>query len=162
VQSFLVVHMVAGLGYSLEQAGFVFGLATLVAIPARIFWGWIGGLVRADVVLAWFGAGMFLACFALAMLPVGAPTWMAIAAAVAASATALSWHGVLLAEIARLSPHGQVGAMTGGVLSFAGLGQMALPGLFGAAVAAGLPFSAAWPLVAAPALVVAALARRGG
>jgi hypothetical protein len=161
VQSFLVVHMVEGLNYPLAQAGFVFGLATLVAIPARIFWGWLGGIVRADVLLAWFGVGIFLACGALAALPVGAPVWLAIAAGVAASATALSWHGVLLAEIARLSPHGQVGAMTGGVLSFAGLGQMALPGLFGMAVAAGLPFAAAWPLVAAPALAVAAMIRRG-
>lgn len=160
VQSFLVVHMVTGLGYSLSEAGFVFGLATLVAIPARIFWGWLGGLVAADALLGWFGLGMFLACCALAALPVGAPTWTTLAAAIAASATALSWHGVLLAEIARLSPHGQVGAMTGGVLSFAGLGQMALPALFGAGVAAGLPFAAAWPLIAAPALGVAVLIRR--
>lgn len=160
VQSFLVVYMVTGLGYGLAQAGFVYGLATLVAIPARIFWGWLGGWVAAGTLLAWFALGMFLACCALAMLPHGAPTWMAIAASVSAAATALSWHGVLLAEIARLSPAGQVAAMTGGVLSFANLGQVVLPAAFGTAVALGLAFAAAWPLAALPALGVGALVRR--
>lgn len=160
VQSFLVLHMVSALGYQLAEAGFVFGLATLVAIPARIFWGWLGGMLRADLLLAWFGLGMFLSCCALALLPHAAPAWMALAAAVSAAATALSWHGVLLAEVARLSPHGQVGGMTGGVLSFAGLGQTALPALFAACIALGLPFAAAWPLIAAPALLVAVLIRR--
>jgi predicted MFS family arabinose efflux permease len=160
VQSFLVVHMVTVLGYDLAEAGFVFGLATLVAIPARIFWGWLGGMIRADALLGWFGVGMFLACCALAALPPEAPVWVTLAAAIAASATALSWHGVLLADIARQAPHGQVGAMTGGVLSFAGLGQMALPALFGAAIAAGLPFAAAWPLIALPALAAAAIIRQ--
>jgi hypothetical protein len=161
VQSFLVLHLVAGLGYALAEAGFVFGLATLVAIPARIFWGWLGGRVPAPVLLGWFGAGIFASCVALAALPHAAPLWLATAAAVLASATALSWHGVLLAEIARLSPPGQVGAMTGGVLSFAGLGQVLLPAGFGAMVAAGVPWGLAWPLIGLPALAAGLLVRRG-
>jgi hypothetical protein len=34
------------------------------------------------------------------------------------SATAMSWHGILLSETARLAPFGSAGAVTGGVLSF--------------------------------------------
>lgn len=151
VQSFLVLHLVQGLGYGLAEAGAVFGIATLVAIPARIFWGWLGGFLPAQALLAGFGGGMFLACCGLAALPDAAPTWMALSAAIFASATALSWHGVLMAEIARQSPPGQVGAMTGGVLSFAGLGQMVLPALFGVLLKLGLPYAAAWPLIALPA-----------
>jgi hypothetical protein len=41
--------------------------------------------------------------------------------------------------------------MTGGVLSFAGLGQMVLPALFGVLLKLGLPYAAAWPLIALPA-----------
>lgn len=159
VQSFLVLHLVS-LGYDLARAGFVFGLATLVAIPARIFWGWLGSLVHAGTLLAWFGLGMFAAGVGLALLPAEPPVALAVAAGVLASATALSWHGVLLAEVARLSPPGQVGAMTGGVLSFAGLGQVVLPASFGALVAADVPYAAAWPLITLPALVASVLLRR--
>jgi nitrate/nitrite transporter NarK len=160
VQSFLVLHLVDGLGFTLARAGFVFGLATLVAIPARIFWGWVGAHVPATTLLAWFGAGIFAACGGLALLPRGAPVWLAVAAGIAAAATALSWHGVLLAEIARLAPPGQVGAMTGGVLSFAGLGQVLLPAGFGAMVAGGVPWSAAWPLIGLPALAAGGMVRQ--
>ena len=43
------------------------------------------------------------------------------------SATALSWHGILLAETARASPEGMRGGVTGGVLSFGQVGALALP-----------------------------------
>ncbi len=43
------------------------------------------------------------------------------------SATAMSWHGVLLAETARLAPEGSRGAATGGVLSFGQIGALVLP-----------------------------------
>jgi hypothetical protein len=38
------------------------------------------------------------------------------------SATAMSWHGILLFETARLAPVGSAGAVTGGVLSFGQVG----------------------------------------
>ena len=43
------------------------------------------------------------------------------------SATALSWHGVLLAETARAAPEDMRGGVTGGVLSFGQVGGLALP-----------------------------------
>src|SRR5260221_12318582 len=43
------------------------------------------------------------------------------------SATAVSWHGILLSETARLAPAGMVGAVTGGVLSFGQGGALARP-----------------------------------
>lgn len=42
-------------------------------------------------------------------------------------ASALSWHGLLLSEVARLSPAGQVGPVTGGVLFFGALGMLSFP-----------------------------------
>ena len=46
------------------------------------------------------------------------------------SATAMSWHGVLLAETARLAPEGPRGAATGGVLSFGQFGGLLMPLLY--------------------------------
>ena len=46
----------------------------------------------------------------------------------------MSWHGVLLAEVARLSPAGRIGATTGAVLAFGDAGALVLPLLFSAAL----------------------------
>jgi hypothetical protein len=46
------------------------------------------------------------------------------------SATALSWHGIMLSEAARLAPPGRVGAVTGGVLSFGQIGALSSPAVF--------------------------------
>lgn len=152
VQSFVVVHLVSRVGYSLAQAGWVYSVATMVAIPARIIWGWVGGATDPTRLLALFGGLMFAACTGLGLLPPGAPVWLSLAAAIGASATALAWHGVLLAEVARMSPPGRVGAMTGGVLTFGNAGQMLMPAAFGAMIAAGAGFPLAWVLIAVPAL----------
>ena len=62
------------------------------------------------------------------------PTWLATLVAILFSATAVSWHGVLLAEVARLSPSGRIGATTGAVLAFGDAGALVLPLLFSAAL----------------------------
>jgi hypothetical protein len=63
-----------------------------------------------------------------------APTVAAIVAvSILLSLTALSWHGIVLSESARMAPAGMTGSVAGGVLSF---GQMGA--LFGPLVYAGL------------------------
>ena len=62
------------------------------------------------------------------------PTWLADVVAILFSATAVSWHGVLLAEVARLSPPGRIGSTTGAVLAFGDAGALVLPLLFSAAL----------------------------
>ncbi|MDP3243014.1 MAG: hypothetical protein Q8M69_21530, partial [Reyranella sp.] len=62
------------------------------------------------------------------------PTWAAAVIATALSITGVSWHGVLLAEVARLSPVGRIGATTGAVLAFGDAGALVLPLLFSAAL----------------------------
>ena len=60
-------------------------------------------------------------------------TWPALAIGVVAgalSATAMSWHGILLSESARLAPAGRAGAVTGGVLSFGQMGAFLCPSVF--------------------------------
>ena len=85
--------------------------------------------------------------------------WQVSAVCIVIAMTALSWHGVLLSEIARISPDGSVGRLTGGVLAFGTAGQVASPILFGALY---FPFGyqAAYLAVACPAAVVAVLMLR--
>jgi hypothetical protein len=62
------------------------------------------------------------------------------------SATALSWHGVLLAEAARAAPEGSRGGVTGGVLSFGQIGALTAP-IYFCLTARHVPIVMAWALL---------------
>jgi fucose permease len=161
---FFVLYLVRGLGYELEQAGLVFAIAVAVAVPGRIFWGWLASrLVRPATLLALLSIGMALSSVLAALI---APTWPVWAAALAASAmsmTAVSWHGVLLAEVARLAPAGRIGATTGAVLAFGDAGAFTLPLLFSAALGVTGDYAPGFLIGGALTLVygILGLARRG-
>ena len=70
------------------------------------------------------------------------------------SATALSWHGIMLSEAARLAPPGRVGAVTGGVLSFGQIGALSSPAVFSLLLGLSGGYSAGWVVCAVPAVVV--------
>ncbi len=130
---FFVLYLVRGLGYDLERAGLVFAIAVAVAVPARIGWGWLAArLVRPATLLSLLGIGMAVSAVLAAVIHPAWPTWLATLVAILFSATAVSWHGVLLAEVARLSPPGRIGATTGAVLAFGDAGALVLPLLFSA------------------------------
>ncbi|MBX6374036.1 MAG: MFS transporter [Acetobacteraceae bacterium] len=134
--SYFVVYLVE-LGYSLAAAGFVFSVATLVAIPGRVLWGWLGSVfVSPRRMLAGLALGMAGSAGLLALFT---PSWPVAAIGFVAtllSATALSWHGVLLSETARLAPEGMRGAVTGGVLSFGQIGALLMPLVYSALLSA--------------------------
>jgi nitrate/nitrite transporter NarK len=133
---FFVLYLVRGLQYDLERAGLVFAVAVAVAVPARIGWGWLASrLVRPATLLSLLGVGMAAAAALTAALEPHWPTWASIFIATLLSITAVSWHGVLLAEVARLSPAGRIGSTTGAVLAFGDAGALVLPLLFSAALA---------------------------
>ncbi len=129
--TFTVTYLVEVVGQSVQTAGSVFGLAMTIAIPARILWGWVAsGRVAPRHLLAIFGVAMFVAVSAMGFMTAAWPMVAIAAVVLSCSATAVSWHGVLLAEVARIAPAGQVAGMTGGVLAFGNAGQMLLPSAF--------------------------------
>jgi len=131
--NFTITYLYEDLGFSLGEAGEILGFATLLAIPARILWGWVGSTI--------FQPRVLLACLALVMAVstalMGAfdDQWGHVAVLIvncAISLSVLSWHGVLLSEAARLAPAGEAGRLTGGVLAFGALGQIIFPMIFAA------------------------------
>ncbi|QQS11084.1 MAG: MFS transporter [Rhodospirillales bacterium] len=133
---FFVLYLVQGLSRDLATAGLAFAIAIAVAVPARIGWGWVASrFVRPHTLLSALGLTMSGAAALTAALDQGWPTWLIIVVAAVFSATAVSWHGVLLAEVARLSPSGRIGATTGVVLAFGDAGSLLLPLIFSAALA---------------------------
>jgi MFS family permease len=127
VTAYFVVYLTT-IGYTPVAAGFVFSIAVAVAVPGRIFWGWLGsGYVSPKVVMAGLSFGMAGSAGLLALCGPGQPALVVGLVACALSATALSWHGVLLSETARAAPEDMRGGVTGGVLSFGQVGALALP-----------------------------------
>jgi MFS family permease len=152
---FFVTYLVNGLGYDLTLAGQIFAGAQAVSIGARIFWGWLASRYATPrFALALFGIAMAVACAVCGLITRDWSVVAVTAVAVAYSATAISFHGVMIAEIARISPPGQVGAVTGGVLAFANAGMLAYPALFGLLLAVSGGYELGFALLAVPALVV--------
>jgi len=152
--AYFVTYLVA-LGYELAVAGFLFSIVVAVAVPCRVLWGWVGSfhvgprLVMAGLALGMAGSvaltGLFTAAWPiLALGLVGAVL----------SATAMSWHGILLSETARLAPAGSAGAVTGGVLSFGQIGALLGPFAFSLLLRLTGGYSAGWALCTIPALWV--------
>ena len=115
------------LGYPKDIALEILIIVNGVAAFARIFWGWIGSsFTSARMVLAVLAFVMALATASLGMAK-GWDIWLVGFISLSFGASALSWHGLLLSEVARLSPAGQVGPVTGGVLFFGALGMLSFP-----------------------------------
>lgn len=155
--SFFVIYLTGPLGHDLATAGFAFSVAQVVAIPARIFWGWVAGWLGPRFVLAGLGAGMVAASIALGLTGAGWPLAAVLAIGCIYTATAVSWHGVLLAEVARLAPRDRISNTTGGVLSFGSAGMALFPLVFGAILGATGAYSYGFFLAALPAAVATAL-----
>jgi MFS family permease len=125
--SYFVV-VLTELGHGLAAAGLVFSVAMVIAVPGRIFWGWLGsGRVDPAMVMCWLALGMAGGAAAMALLGPSWPLLLIGLVATVLSATVMSWHGILLSEAARLAPEGQRGSATGGVLSFGQMGGLLLP-----------------------------------
>jgi MFS family permease len=153
--NFTVIYLYEELKYTAVQAGTVIGLTTLVAIPARIFWGVMAStMISARSLLGVLAAAMAVAMAVMGSFSVVWSQWQVSAICVVIAMTAMSWHGILLSEVARIAPTGSVGRLTGGVLAFGTAGQVASPILFGALY---FPFGyqAAYLAVACPAAAVA-------
>ncbi len=151
---FSVTYLHEALGYATEDAGPIFGAAALIAVPARIFWGWIGStFVKPNTLLAGMAAIMAVSTAAMGAFAETWSTTAVFAVFAVVSLSVLSWHGVLLSEAARLAPAGEAGRFTGGVLAFGSAGQVAYPMLFGATYFLG-GYGLAYLAIGLPALFV--------
>jgi nitrate/nitrite transporter NarK len=127
----------------------------VIAMPGRIFWGWLGsGRASPATVMCWLALGMAGGTAAMALLGPGWPLLLIGAVATVLSATVMSWHGVLLAEAARVAPPGQRGVATGGVLSFGQLGGLILPLVYSGVLVATGSYGLGFTACGLPALIV--------
>ena len=158
--AYFVIYLTE-LGFSLIEAGTVFSLATAVAIPGRIFWGWISSsFINPRVMLGFLAIFMFIAVSLTSMFSANWPTWLIVLVSASVSATVFSWHGVTLAEAARLAPSSMRGAVTGGVLSFGQCGGLVLPLLYSLCLSITGSYQLGFFVCGVPALAVGLLLLR--
>ena len=125
--SYFVIYLTS-IGYDLVAAGYIFSTAVAVAIPGRIVWGWLGSFrVSPRLVMASIALGIAVSATGLGFFNAHWPLVGIGLVSVVLSLTALSWHGILLSESARMAPPGMTGAMAGGVLSFGQMGALLGP-----------------------------------
>ena len=133
VTTFLIIYLHMELGYSLLAAGAVFSMMSIASVFGRVFWGWLADRTRKPRrVLAALGFLMGACCLAGGFFSAQWPFWAVTAIAIIWGASAVSWNGVFLAEIARLAPHGKVAGMTSGVQAVFFTGSLIGTPLFGA------------------------------
>ena len=152
--AYFVTYLVA-LGYDLAAAGSLFSIVVALAVPCRVLWGWLGSFhVAPRLVMAGLALGMAVGVAATSAF---GPSWPVVAVGLVGavvSATAVSWHGILLSETARLAPPGRVGAVTGGVLSFGQIGALAGPFAFSLLLYLTGGYAVGWAVCAIPTLWV--------
>ena len=154
VTAYFVVYLTT-IGYTPVAAGFVFSAAVVVAVPGRIVWGWLGsGHIPPHLIMAGLALGMAGSVGLFGLCSAGWPTLLVGLIAGVISATALSWHGILLAETARAAPEGMRGAVTGGVLSFGQVGALAGPLMYSALLGFTGSYGLGFIVCALPALLV--------
>lgn len=125
--SYFVIYLTS-IGYDLVAAGYIFAGAIAVAIPGRIVWGWLGSFhVEPRLVMAGIALGIAVSATGIGFFSAQWPLVGIGAVSVVLSLTALSWHGILLSESARLAPAGMTGSIAGGVLSFGQMGALLSP-----------------------------------
>ncbi len=162
MMAYLVVYLTT-IGFTPVDAGYAFSVAVMVAVPCRIVWGWLGsGHVTPRMMMAFLALGMAASATALGLSSAAWPALLVTLVAAALSATALSWHGVLLAEAARAAPEGKRGAVTGGVLSIGQAGALVEPLVFSALLGLTGGYGPGFIICAIPALLVGLMLWRGG
>jgi MFS family permease len=153
---FFILFMIDGLNYSELEAGSAFAIASFTAIGARILWGWLGSTyLSARLVM---GSISLFAAVGGVLIGFLDATWgynAILTVAILYNVTSLSWHGILLAETARLAPEGNVGGITGGVLAFTSIAMMLYPAFYGGLLAVTGSYGIGFTLAAAPALFCA-------
>jgi MFS family permease len=160
VTAYFVVYLTT-IGYTPVAAGFLFSVAVAVAVPGRILWGWLGSsYVRPQMMMAGLALGMGISVTLLALCGPAWPVLLVGLIACVVSATALSWHGILLAETARAAPEGMRGGVTGGVLSFGQIGALGLPLVYSGLLDVTGSYGIGFIVCGVPALVVGVMLLR--
>jgi MFS family permease len=158
VFAFLVTYLAVDVGLGLAIAGLAFATLQGAGVIGRVVVGWAAdriGSARSTLIILSLASGITT----IALAAVG-PQWshLSIVALSALAGIAIaSWNGVFLAEVSSLVPDSDVAEATAATTFFTFCGYVVGPSAFGAMIAFGWSYEAAFVLIAAAPLTGAAV-----
>ncbi len=152
--SFTVAFMVEELLITLVTAGVIMSVVHASGVFGRVGWGMLADRIgRSIPVLCGLAVVMLLLFLLVSRLGTTTPVWWVVLVLSAAGATAIGWNGVYLSEVARRSPHAEVGEATAAVLVLTYMGVLTGPALFSLIVGFGGSYSMGFLLPAVASLL---------
>lgn len=131
VFAFFTTYMIDGLGLGLAFAGTLFAVMQVASFSGRIGAGFVADRIGSlRLVLLAMSLAAATACLILSLLQADWSIPVLVVVAVFIGATAATWNGLFLAEIARCVPQDQVSAATAGVTFFTFVAYMLTPPSF--------------------------------
>ncbi len=135
--TFLVTYLAEAIGLAVVTAGAVLSAAQAAGVGGRVFWGIVADRYGAPLaVLGALGIAMSACALATGAFTPDWPLAAIFAVSILFGGTAVAWNGVFLAQVARLSPPGRAGEVTGGTSFLTYGGVMIAPAVFSAILAA--------------------------
>ena len=146
--TYIAIYFVNVGKISLVDAGLAVSVAYGFGVGVRIFvTAVVIRWIRPVIVFGLLGFGIAVSCIALTQLNEYWPYWLILLFSAFTGASAMSWNGLFLAEVAQHAPKGKEATATGAALSFAYSGAMIMPIIFGLNLSFGNSFqSGFWSL----------------
>lgn len=135
--TFTVTWLVEAEGMTLTAAGTVFALMQAAGVLGRLVLGWVAdrtGDATRNLAVQGLAAAGISAIFVLAAP--GAAWSVVLALGFLCGFVSVSWNGIFLAEVARVSPPDRVAEASSGAIMLCFLGYLLAPTVFALAVAA--------------------------
>jgi MFS family permease len=150
--SYTVVAAVTELGMSLIVAGTLMTVVHIGSAVGRVLAGWLADRAGGTRVLMWIGWALLgTAAISLWMSP-GWPAVLLYGLFALMGVATGAWAGLMLAEVARLSPQGRTGATTSGVMIYVNSGKLLGPVVFANIYALTHSYSLSFASLAVPAI----------
>jgi MFS family permease len=135
--TFLVTYLAEAIDLAVVTAGAVLSAAQAAGVGGRVLWGVVADRYGAPLlVLGVLGIAMTACALVTGAFTPDWPLAAIFAVSIAFGGTAVAWNGVFLAQVARLSPPGRAGEVTGGTSFLTYGGVMIAPAIFSAILAA--------------------------
>ncbi|QQS13735.1 MAG: MFS transporter [Rhodospirillales bacterium] len=150
---FAPLHLTGRLGFDLASAGALIAVANVAGGFGRVGWGAVADATRRPfAILIFLALTMAAGTATLALADASWPRWSLFAVGSLIGGTAIGWNGIFFAQVARLSPPGRAGAVTGGVSFFTFGGPLLAPLLFSLLLRLTQDYTVGFLLVAAATL----------
>jgi len=154
VIAYTVVACVEAIDMTLVEAGLVATVAQFFSVIGRVGFGWLADRVgSARRVLTWNAWLMLAASLASLWIAPGWPVLLVFALFAMHGFNIGAWAGVMLAEVGRLAPKGEISLAITGSLVYLNIGKFAGPVLFALVYAGTRDYGIAFASMVIPATV---------